>query len=178
MNPITSSPAPAPTPVPIHDIVGPVWFLPWPLWMVVCAALGTILLVGLLAWGLKAWLAHKRPLTNQERALAALEALRRNMSGVEPYAFGVAVSDGVRTYIHAQHGLPSTTKTSIEFLDSIRNNHVFTDNEKAGLAVFLEGTDFLKFARAEAGESEMIGLLETAGRLVRGEVQPGKKESK
>ena len=178
MNPITSAPAAAPTPAPIHDIVGPVWFFPWPIWMVVCIALGALLLLGLAAWGIKVLIARKRPLTNQERALAALELLRRNMAGVEPYAFGVAVSDAIRTYIHAQHGLPSTTKTSIEFLDSIRNNHVFTDNEKAGLAVFLEGTDLLKFARAEAGESEMIGLLETAGRLVRGEVQPGKKEAK
>ena len=178
MNPITSAPAPAPTPVPIHDIVGPVWFLPWPLWQVICVALGAVLLLGLAAWWLKGVITHKRPLTIKERALAALEVLRNSMAGVEPYAFGVAVSDAIRTYIHAQHGLPSTTKTSIEFLDSIRNNHVFTDNEKAGLAVFLEGTDLLKFARAEAGESEMIGILETAGRLVRGEVQPGKKEVK
>ena len=178
MNPINPTSAPAPTPVPINDIVGPVWFLPWPLWMVVCVSVGAIILLGLAAWRLKILTTRKRPLTIKERALAALETLRRNMAGVEPYAFGVAVSDSIRTYIHAQHGLPSTTKTSIEFLDSIRNNHVFTDNEKAGLAVFLEGTDLLKFARAEAGESEMIGLLETAGRLVRGEVQPGKKETK
>ena len=178
MNPINSTPAPAPTPAPIHDIVGPVWFLPWPLWMVICVAVGAVVLIGLSAWGLKVLLTRKRPLTIKERALASLETLRRNMAGAEPYAFGVAVSDAIRSYIHSQHGLPSTTKTSIEFLDSIRNNHVFTDNEKAGLAIFLEGTDLLKFARADAGESDMIGLLETAGRLVRGEVQPGKKESK
>lgn len=170
--------APAPTPAPIHDIVGPVWFLPWPLWMVVCAAVVALVALGLIAWGLRALLTRRRPLTHRERALAALQGLRGNMSGVEPYAFGITVSDAIRTYIHAQHGLPSTTKTSLEFLDSIRGNPVFTDNEKSGLAVFLEKTDFLKYARAEAGESEMIGLLETAERLVRSEVQPGGKESK
>jgi len=170
--------APAPTPAPIHDIVGPVWFLPWPLWMVICAAVGALILLGVIIWGFRALLTRKRPLTNQERALAALQSLRGSMAGVEPYAFGVTVSDAIREYIHEQHGLPSTTKTSLEFLDSIRGNPVFTDNEKAGLGIFLEKTDFLKFARAEAGESEMIGLLETAERLVRGEVQPGKKEAK
>ena len=177
MNPIASTPAP--TPVPIHDIVGPVWYFPWPLWMVVCAAIGALVLLGLLAWGLNILFTRKRPLTNKERALAALLGLRGNMlSDVEPYAFGVTVSEALRTYIHAQHGLPSTTKTSLEFLDSIRNDPVFSDNEKSGLAVFLEKTDFLKFARAAAGESERIGLLETAERLVRGEEQPGKKEAK
>jgi len=98
------------------------------------------------------------------------------MSGVDPYAFGVEVSDAIRQYINAQHGLRATTQTSLEFLAMIRDNAVFTDNEKAGLAVFLDKTDLLKFARVEAGESELISLLETAGRLVRGEVQPGEKE--
>ena len=36
--------------------------------------------------------------------------------------------------------------------------------------MLLERTDLLKFARAEAGEAEMLDLLETAVRFVRGEV--------
>jgi len=170
------NPAPAaPTPAPIHDIVGPVWFFPWPLWVVVCAALGILFLLAGLAWGLRSWLARKKtPPTAKERALAVLDALRGTVAGADPYAFGITVSDAIRNYIHEQHGLQATTQTSLEFLDGIRSNPVFTDNEKSGLAVFLEKTDLLKYARAEAGESEMIGLLETAGRLVRAEVQPGK----
>jgi hypothetical protein len=164
---------PAPTPVPIHDIVGPVWFFPWPVWVVVCVALAALLLVGVLIWGLRLFLAKKPP-TAKERALAVLEALRNSVAGADPYAFGITVSDAIRNYIHEQHGLQATTQTSLEFLEGIRSNAVFTDNEKAGLSVFLENTDLLKFARTEAGESEMIGLLETAGRLVRAEVQPGK----
>ena len=166
--------APAPTPVPINDIVGPVWFFPWPVWVVVCVGLGALLLLGVLIWGLRSFLGRKTPPTAKERALAALEALRSSMAGADPYAFGIAVSDAIRHYIHEQHGLLATTQTSLEFLEGIRVNPVFTDNEKAGLSVFLEKTDLLKYARAEAGESEMIGLLETAGRLVRAEVQPGK----
>jgi hypothetical protein len=166
--------APAPTPVPIHDIVGPVWFFPWPVWIVVCVGLGVLLLLGVLIWGLRAFLARKTPPTAKERALAALEALRNSVAGADPYAFGITVSDAIRNYIHDQHGLQATTQTSLEFLEGIRTNPVFSDNEKAGLSVFLEKTDLLKYARAEAGESEMIGLLETAGRLVRAEVQPGK----
>jgi hypothetical protein len=131
-------------------------------------------LLGVLIWGLRAFLARKTPPTAKERALAALEALRNSVAGADPYAFGITVSDAIRNYIHDQHGLQATTQTSLEFLEGIRTNPVFSDNEKAGLSVFLEKTDLLKYARAEAGESEMIGLLETAGRLVRAEVQPGK----
>lgn len=162
-------------PAPIHDIVGPVWFLPWPLWVVIAVAAAALVLLGLAAWAIRSWLSRKRPPTNKQRALAALDALRANMAGTEPYAFGVAVSDAIRTYIHAQHGLHATTQTSLEFLDAIRDNPVFTANEKSGLAVFLENTDLLKYARIEAGESERIGLLETAARLVRGEVQPARE---
>lgn len=165
----------APTPAPIHDIVGPVWVFPYPVWMVVAAALAALLLLAAVIFGIRALLGRKRPPTPQEIALAALEQLRKNTDGVDPYSFGVAVSDTLRAYIRAQHGLAATTLTSIEFLDSIRDNPVFTPNEKSGLSVFLEGTDLLKFARTEVGPSERISLLETAGRLVRGEVQPDRK---
>lgn len=168
--------APASTPVPIHDIVGPVWFFPWPVWVVVCVAMGAVLVLAGIIWGIRAALNRKTPPTAKERALAALEKLWSTVAGADPYAFGVTVSDAIRNYIHDQHGLQATTQTSLEFLQGIRNDHVFSDNEKAGLAVFLEKTDLLKYARAEAGESEMIGLLETAGRLVRAEVQPDKSK--
>jgi len=171
MNP--QAPIAAPTPVPIHDIVGPVWFFPWPVWVVVCVAIGLALVLGGLGTVLWKIFTKKKLPTAKDRALAALELLRATIAGADPYAFGVTVSDAIRHYIHEQHGLRATTQTSLEFLEGIRANPVFTDNEKAGLSVFLEQTDLLKFARAEAGESEMIGLLETAGRLVRGEVQPG-----
>ena len=169
MNPST----PASTPVPINDIVGPVWVLPWPVWVVICASVAAILLLGAIVWGVIRLLRRKAPPTARERALAALDALRNTVSGTDPYAFGITVSDAIRSYILDQHGLHATTQTSLEFLEEIRANPVFTENEKTGLSVFLEKTDLLKFARAEAGESEMIGLLETAVRLVRGEVQPG-----
>jgi hypothetical protein len=168
--------APASTPVPINDIVGPVWFFPWPVWVVVCLAFATILVLGAIVWGVVWLLKRKAPPTARERALGVLDALRNTVSGADPYAFGITVSDAIRSYILDQHGLHATTQTSLEFLEEIRANPVFTENEMSGLSVFLEKTDLLKFARAEAGESEMIGLLETAVRLVRGEVQPGKGE--
>lgn len=167
--------APTPTPAPLNDIVGPVWFWPYPLWMTLLAGLVLLLILAGFVWLLKKLLTRKAvPLTNRQKALAALETLRSGIAGADPYAFGVTVSDAIRSYIRAEHRLGATTQTSLEFLNSIRGNPLFTENEKAGLTVFLEKTDLLKFARAEAGEREMLDLLDIAARLVRGEAQSAK----
>jgi hypothetical protein len=167
--------APSPTPAPLNDIVGPVWFWPYPLWMTLVAGLVLLLILAGLVWLLKKLLTRKAvPITNRQKALSALEALRSGIAGADPYAFGVTVSDSIRSYIRSEHRLGATTQTSLEFLNSIRGNPLFTDNEKAGLTVFLEKTDLLKFARAEAGEREMLDLLDIAARLVRGEAQSEK----
>jgi hypothetical protein len=166
---------PASTPAPLNDIVGPVWFWPYPLWMTIAAGVVLILILGALAWGLKKLLVRKAtPPSNRQKALAALEVLRSGISGADPYAFGVTVSDAIRAYIRSEHRLGATTQTSLEFLNSIRGNPLFTENEKSGLGVFLEKTDLLKFARADAGEGEMLDLLDIAARLVRGEAQSEK----
>ena len=177
MNPADPSMAPAATPVPIHDIAGPVWFWPYPLWMTVAMAVFALLVLGALALLAKKLLSRKAPPpTNRQRTLAELEKLRAGAAGADPYAFGVAVSDTIRNYIQREHGLGATTQTSIEFLETIRSNAVFTANEKEGLEAFLGRTDLLKFARSSAGGEELLGLLDIAARLVRGEAQSAKPQ--
>ena len=159
------------TPAPIHDIAGPVWFFPYPAWMVVAAGLAFLALVGLLFWFTR----RKRPapvLTARERALAALRELRGEASEADPYDFGVRVSEALRTYIRAQHGLDAVTRTSVEFLEVLRDNAAFSNNEKAAISEFLESVDLLKYARQAAGADEIQVLLEIAERVVRGESPP------
>jgi len=167
MNPVQ----PQATPVPIHDITGPVWFFPYSAWTIIAAAVGLLAVIGLLAWIFR----RKRKaivLTPKERALRALADLRREGAEADSYAFGVKVSDALRRYIRDQFGLDATTRTSVEFLESIRENLVFSDNEKAALSEFLESADLLKYARVQAGGEEIQNLLSTAERLVRGEENP------
>jgi hypothetical protein len=172
MNPFNQGPTPTPTPVPLEDIAGPVAYWPYPLWMTLTAALLAVLLLGGLVWLLRKFLIRKSPPpTNRQKALAALETLRAGVDGADPYAFGITVSDAIRRYIEAEHGLEATTQTSIEFLDTLQESPVFTDNEKGGLEVFLARTDLLKFARAGAASAELLDLLDIAARLVRGEAQ-------
>ena len=159
------------TPAPIHDIAGPVWFFPYPAWMVVAAGLAFLALVGLLFWFTR----RKRSapvLTARERALAALRELRGEASEADPYDFGVRVSDALRTYIRDQHGLDAVTRTSVEFLEVLRDNAAFSNNEKAAISEFLESVDLLKYARQAAGADEIQVLLEIAERVVRGESPP------
>jgi hypothetical protein len=159
------------TPAPIHDIAGPVWFFPYPAWMVVAAGLAFLALVGVLFWFTR----RKRPtpvLTARERALAALCELRGETSEADPYDFGVRVSDTLRTYIRDQHGLDAVTRTSMEFLEALRDNAAFSHNEKAAISEFLESVDLLKYARQAAGADEIQVLLKIAERVVRGESPP------
>jgi Domain of unknown function (DUF4381) len=156
------------TPAPIHDIAGPVWFFPYPAWMAVAAGLAFLVLVSLLFWFTR----RKRPapvLSARERALAALRELRSEASEADPYGFGVRVSDALRTYIRDQHGLDAVTRTSVEFLEALRDNAAFTSNEKAAISEFLESVDLLKYARQAAAAAEIRILLEIAERVVRGE---------
>ena len=159
---------PAATPAPIHDITGPMAFFPYPLWMVILAAFGVLAVIGLLVW-LTRRKRTARPLTPKQRALATLDELRREGVDADSYAFGVRVSDALRAYIRDQHGLDAVTRTSVEFLESLRNNPAFTDNEKGALSEFLESVDLLKYARQDAGAEEIQTLLHLAERLVRGE---------
>jgi hypothetical protein len=159
---------PAPTPAPIHDIADAVWFFPYPLWMVAAAAAALIALVALVVFLFRKLRAAK-PLTPREKALAALAELRRLGPDAGPYAFGIQVSDALRTYIRDQHGLDAVTRTSLEFLETLQGNLVFTTNEKAAISEFLESADLLKYARLEAGAEEISALLDIAERVVRGE---------
>jgi len=159
---------PSATPALIHDIAGPVAFFPYPVWVVILAAFGVLAVIGLLVWLTRRKRAA-RPLTPKQRALAAIEELRRQGGDADPYAFGVRVSDALRAYIRDQHGLDAVTRTSVEFLEALRNNPAFTNNEKGALSEFLESVDLLKYARLAAGADEIKTLLDLAERLVHGE---------
>jgi hypothetical protein len=158
----------SPTPAPIHDIVGPLWIFPYPLWVIVTVALAGLALLGLVFWLTR----RKRalaPQTPRQRALAALEELRGGVSESDSYGFGVKVSDCLRTYIRDQHGLDAITRTSLEFLEALRDHPAFSSGEKAALSEFLESVDLLKYARLPAAADDLRSLLSIGERLVKRE---------
>jgi hypothetical protein len=159
--------APVATPVPIHDISGPIAFFPYPIWMVVVAALAVLGLVALVAWF---FILRRRPakrLTPADKALAELARLRAEVETSDPYPFSIAVSDVLRIYLRDEYGLSATTQTSREFLETVRARNVFNDEEREALAAFLERADLIKFARMHATSADCAALLEQADKLVR-----------
>jgi hypothetical protein len=163
MNPAISQP----TPAPLQDIVGPVWFWPYPLGATLVGALLLVVLAALAGWGLS-MVFRRRPAVADPRgrALAALAALEGDAGSADPHEFGVAVSDILRGFLVAEHGLGATTQTSHEFLEDIRRRESFGGGEREALAVFLEKTDLLKFARADEGRAGRDELLAIARRFV------------
>ncbi len=159
--------APAATPAPLHDIVGPIAFFPYPLWMVAAAVAAALALLALGVW--LVIVLRRRPrkaLTPAESALAALAELKSTANTSEPYPFSIAVSDVLRGYLHAARGLRATTQTSREFLESVRAGQVFNDDEREALATFLEKADLIKFARWHAAGEDCAALVGQAERLV------------
>jgi len=156
----------------IKDIAPPVDFFPYPLWVVILAALllaGVLFLAG---WMIFRWFKNRRslaPPTAREAALARLEEARQQIDRLEPYAFSIFVSDVLRQYVSAQFQVPATRQTSPEFLAGVAEAPAFSAEEKALLAEFLEAADLIKFAHAEAGRRESEILLEQAIRFVKGE---------
>ena len=163
----------SPEPDPLADLhanVPPV-DIPWPAWVWWTIGIGSVVVLGLLTW-LAIWLHSRRPVTPPPTprmiALRALEELRARVREFEPYAFSIQVSDVLRTYATRQFRLQATNQTSPEFLASIAESPIFTDDDRKLLAAFLERCDMLKFAHVEANDSENTGLLGEATAFVQG----------
>ncbi|MGA1539073.1 MAG: hypothetical protein ACO39C_01465 [Chthoniobacterales bacterium] len=154
-----------------HEIAGPVWYLPYPLPVMIALGVLTLLLVALAAWALIAWRrrVNRRPLTARQRALADLAAARGRAEVAAPYEFSIEVCDILRNFLGSEHHLPATTQTSYEFLQTARGSGVFDDVRLGGLTRFLDKADAIKFARADATAADNAELAGLAEELVQGE---------
>jgi hypothetical protein len=165
-------PASSPTPLEIRDIAPPVDVFPYPLWMVIAAGVVAATLCGLLIWLIVSRVRNRPappPPGATAIALRELEQLRQHAQEMEPYAFSIAVSDVLRTFVNdARFHLPATHQTSPEFLAAISGSPLFSDEDRALLARFLEWCDMIKFARLEATSSDNVELVESALTFVKG----------
>jgi len=155
-----------------HEIAGPVWYLPYPLPVMIAAAVLLLLLCVAAVWALVRWRQRnaRRILTAREKALAALAAAQARAAQAAPYEFSIEVCDVLRTYLGTEHHLPATTQTSYEFLQTARSSSVFNADRLAGLARFLDQADAIKFARADATGADNTALAALAADLVKEEV--------
>ncbi|MFM8657805.1 MAG: hypothetical protein ACKOD5_11875 [Chthoniobacterales bacterium] len=153
-----------------HDIAGPVDYLPYPLPVMIGAAVVLAVIITSILWLVMAWIRrrNRRPLTAKEKALAALAAVRPGADQATPYLFSIEVCDVLRGFLGTEHHLPATTQTSYEFLQTARNSGIFDTARLEHLTRFLDTADAVKFARAAASGADNVELLGLAEDLVRG----------
>lgn len=165
------------TPAPIHDIVGPLPFFSGSPWMIV-----TVLVAVALAGGLLWWFAGRKKavkLTPRESAMQELAKLRATLSEGSDHDFGVGVSDVLRRFLGEALGLAAPRQTTEEFLESLRGSLRFVPAEQEALAEFLHRSDYLKYARGEAGLEQREALIVAAESFVTsGGTPPSSPEDK
>src|SRR5947207_13498091 len=152
-----------------HDIAPPVDYSLIPPWLIFVGTFFGLAIIGFIVW----LIAQRRkrsqpPQLPRDRALEALERMRVEIDGLNPYQLIIHVSDILRRYVAEQHGLPVTRQTSVEFLNALAKTPQFSSDEKLLLEDFLNRCDLIKFARHEATTADSRLLLEEATRFVKG----------
>ena len=99
--------------------------------------------------------------------LARLEALRARRDTLTAYQLAFGVSEILRDFLDARHALRIRYQTTREFLEGAAVHPALTPGLRDTLAGFLRLCYAVKFARLPATDSELDGLLETAGRVIR-----------
>ena len=169
---LPQAPQPSATPTPqLAPIAPPVPVFPYPLWMVITAAVVGLLVVAAIIWAIVRHIKDRPqppPPTPRELALAALEALQNRIAELAPYPFSIEVSDVLRHYVVGEFRVAATRQTSPEFLVAAAASPRFTEADKSLLAAFLDKVDLIKFARAQASAADSEALLEQARRFVQG----------
>jgi len=176
--PVLASAAPAPSapgaaPEDIRPIRGAVEIPPPPEspWPTVLAVAGGILALALLV-ALAVWLkrrAEARRIPNlRQKAEKALEDARKLMTPEHSRDYSIAVSDIVRSFIEGVFKLPSTRRTTEEFLAELSaGNIVNLGPYQETLDRFLHLCDLGKFAGYRLSEEEMQNLHQAALDVIR-----------
>jgi hypothetical protein len=165
-------PQPAPAAPVIRDIAPPLDVFPYPIWIVVLGGAVVLVVLALIAWWLIRWWRNRpSPLPPSARSIALreLEKLRAQLEQMEPYAFSIAVSDILRTFIGAHYSLHAREQTSPEFLAAIASSPRFSSDDRTLLTRFLERADMIKFARIDATSDDSRELLSSATAFVQGD---------
>jgi hypothetical protein len=153
----------------VHEIAPPVDYSLVPPWVIYCAVILGLAVLGLVGWWIRKRAHRPKPVQSpRTRALEQLDRIGREMEMLTPYQFSIAVSDILRRYVTEQYQLPVTRQTSVEFLSMLAKASPFSADETSLLEDFLGRCDLIKFARYDATTHDSRLLLEEATQFVKG----------
>jgi len=164
----------------IRGIRGPVEIPPvqdWQPW--VMAALVALLAVAAITYWIRSAKrrAALRVLSAREQALADLQKAKELMSESSSREYAYAVSDVLRGFLEVRFSLPSTRRTTGEFLQSIDKNGVELGSYKETLRDFLNYCDLGKFGKWQLSQNEMHALRLSAISVVNAELDEPSTEN-
>ncbi|MFT5837429.1 MAG: hypothetical protein ACI9ZV_000934 [Candidatus Azotimanducaceae bacterium] len=136
---------------------------PWQIWLAVA---GGLILLGLIIW----WLmrAFKKPTAKTppyDAALAELDATAKLTTG-DDKRFAMLTSQALRRYLEDALGLSFSSRTSEEFLRSIKGNTLFDESFQSSLSELLTTFDRIKFAHQSISLEERIQITDTVRSLI------------
>jgi hypothetical protein len=153
----------------VHEIAPPVDYSLVPPWVIYCAVILGLAVLGLVGWWIRKRAQRPKPVQSpRTRALEELDRVGCEMEMLTPYQFSIAVSDILRGYVTEQYRLPVTRQTSVEFLSMLAKSSPFSADETSLLEDFLGRCDLIKFARYDATTHDSRLLLEEATQFVKG----------
>jgi hypothetical protein len=158
----------------LREIKPPVAIINVWLWV----AIGALLLaLAAVAIGLILFLVlRKKPVVQPPPIPAHVRAKQKLKEALElisqPKPFCIAVSDTLRFYLEERFRFHAPERTTEEFLYELQATNRLLPDQKESLGEFLKRCDLVKFAQYEPREPELLGLHESAVRLVE-ETEPG-----
>jgi len=138
-----------------EDIPDPWRWVPLGGVVLACAAAGTLAAV----WWRRRGAPEAPALPPPDPSMLARERILRAREGMGDVRWYVAeVSDAVRFYLEARHGLRAPEQTTEEFLAGLAGRELPGIGDAGGLGEFLGWCDLVKFAGWKPGGSELEGL--------------------
>ena len=101
-----------------------------------------------------------RALTLQERSLKAIREM--DFIHTKPEEFYVKLSDILRGYIEETYEIKALEMSGTEFVNRIRFSKVFSEDEKIKLKNFVDTSELIKFAKADATQDMMKNAAQSA----------------
>jgi hypothetical protein len=160
--------AQAPEEVPLRDIRGPLDIQTLRGWLIRAAlVIGPLLLLALGWWWYRRNGASTPEAIRVTAADRARERLREAWAFIEtPEKFCTYLSEVVRVYLEERFGLHAPDRTTEEFLTELSASPVLDRRHCDLVGTFLQHCDLVKFARADAGRTELEQLHASAAQLV------------
>jgi len=151
----------------LEDIRGPISIMSPLVWIYAVAAVS---LVACILWLVVRFLKRPKIVVCRkpyEIAFEALQNIRQLMVKEKAREFSISVSNVLRSYIESRFNVISTTSTTDEFMDMVRNEQRGPLKDHLELLHdFLEFCDLAKFAGCQLTVDQMNGMMDSAWKFV------------